>query len=162
MRRVLLGGLGIVFGAISGPALAQQVPGRPVDSPAITTPNTPPPTGRAAALGRPVADDAPPVAPAGLIARGQAPSGVPAATPPSTVPTGLPIPRSGTQPGASPLPPPRPVGSQPSINEVRDPTGRILPNDPLAGVGTPVPGGSFVPPVTPDGMLVQPSLDAPL
>ena len=162
MRRVLLGGLGIVLGMFARPAFAQEIPGRPA---------LPDPVKRAAGLGRPVAmpdtsGNESAVTPAGLTARGQvAPAGRPVVMYPgypgmpvssSGVPLVTPPPGGTAPPPASPLPPPRAVGgAPPMVTEVRDPAATLgMPGGAVLvpSVG-PMPGGVPYP---------QPSLDDPL
>lgn len=159
MRRVLLGGLVGVIGMMAAPAVAQE-------RPAAGT--------RAAQLGRPVAiPDADPanVTPAGLFSRGQTTPGATVPQPMQPGTTGTPMP-GVAQPGGTVLPPPRPVGTpNPSVTEMRDPAGRIIPQ-PGATMGTPVvvpngtpmPGGAvLVPSVGPGGVpVLQPTMDDPL
>lgn len=147
MRRILLGGFGLVLGALAPPALAQH-------------PTAQPPRG--AAFGKPsavpeAAPTDPAITPAGLLRPGVA---RPAYAPPAAQPQpgGPPVPVPMTpgggmpmQPG-NPAPPPRVVpggtGPGPMITETRDPTGRI-------------PNGTIVPSVGPDG-FVCPELEDPL
>lgn len=151
MRRILLGGFGIVLGALAPPALAQH-------------PTSTPP--RAAAFGKPSAvpdgptDPAVTPAGAGLLRPGvarptvtYAPNTYGTPTPVIAQPPGMPMPPPMTggapmvQPG-NPAPPPRLVpGGQPMVTESRDPTGRI-------------PSGVVVPSVGPDGYC--PELEEPL
>ena len=116
MRRILLGGMGLAFGLLARPAVAQY-------SPDVST--QAPPASRAARLGRPIATTEPTansVTPVGLIARGQAdgaqgpsaaqslpypnlyPAIAPAPLSPAPYPAGLPVPS---------YPAPYPVGSPP-------------------------------------------------
>ena len=157
MRRILLGGFGIVLGAFAPPALAQQ-------------PTTQPPA-RAAAFGKPAAvpetpaPTDPDVTPAGLIRDRpfitRSPGGLNPPTPviaqppgpgtpmPLTKPTEIVPMVPPVQPGM-PTPPPRLVpGGPPMVTESRDPTGRI-------------PNGTFVPSVAPEGYCPEVGLDEPL
>ncbi|MDB5308753.1 MAG: hypothetical protein JWO38_2955 [Gemmataceae bacterium] len=184
MRRVLLGGLGIALGVFVRPAGAQEVPGRPAAPYNSPVPKNP--TVRAARLGMPVAiPDAPStteVTPAGLIARGQLTPYAPPVGPGTPAATLLPV---GGQPvGPSPLPPPRQVGSGPSVTEVRGPVPGGVPVGPPVTMGVPtvgfplitggspgepgaIPGTTVIPQVGPldcgPGLpCPQPAVDAPL
>jgi hypothetical protein len=148
MRRILLGGLGLVLGAAT-PALSQQ------PAPTDSTP------ARAAKFGRPAAVPAAAPAPAGaldpavtqagggLLRNGPsrplvsyAPGNFGTPTPVISQPPGapgVPMQMPVTAPPGNGIPPPRPVpGGPPMVTESRDPTGRI-------------PGGTLVPSVAPDG-----------
>lgn len=144
MRRVLLGGLGVVLGVAVRPAAAED---RPDTGP------------RAARLGRPVAANAAPAQPAaggvtpasGVVVRGQGPAPAVARTVTPTagaapVPLATPLPNLGPPPGAatSPL-----AGARraPAVG----PTISLV-NDPLAASTGAAPGGSFV---VPDGYPVD-------
>jgi hypothetical protein len=169
MRRILLGGLGIVFGAFAQPVLAQQ-------------PN-PLPQNRAAAFGRPSAVTAlgapssadTQVTPAGLFRNGQAQPTVTYSPPTQSGPSygtpapiaqlpgtigGTPVALPGTdvQPMVPPTMPgapiPLPVGP-PTVTETHDPTGRIPTGS--------IPSGSVIPSVMPEGFLCpEPCPDNPL
>lgn len=156
MRRALLGSLGIALGVLGRPALAQDHPSQPS------------PANRAARLGRPVAapetaTPTPGITPVGLFTR--KPEAPPAARP---LPAGFPVQVGppmvvAAQPGTpgtanpTPLPPPRPVGSVPTVTMIREAangpktdTTAVVPS--VAPVAVPYDGASFP----------APAVDAPL
>ncbi len=157
MRRILLGGLGIALGVFTPPALAQQ-----------PTPQQPP--ARGAAFGKPAALPDPSagtqsdsgVTPAGLFRDGprrtvvNAPGTFGQPTPVISQPPGggsAPMAPGGmpmVQPGANPIPAPRPApGGPPMITETRDPMARV-------------PGVVVVPSVSPDIYECPPGLEDPM
>ena len=147
MRRALIGGLGIALGVLGRPALAQYDPARPAD-----------PSTRAARIGRPEAvtpttDTG--IAPAGLVARGQAPTG----GIPAPAPTGVPVygPVTVPQSGPSALPQPRVIAGQPTVTEIRDANGNVVPYSgvPVSPGMVPsiIPGPGAVPTISPDDPL---------
>jgi hypothetical protein len=183
MRRALLGGLGVALGVLGHPAVAQELPGRVPDRAARL--------GRPVAVQEvaPIGE----VTLAGLVARGQAaPAGATVVSVGQPVPVGRPIPigqpvplgqpfalnqQPGTTttppmplPGSQPpmtgnqLPQPRPIGD-PRVTEIRDPSGRVIPNGlwPVPTAVAPPESGMFVPSVLPGGgECPQPWMDDPL
>jgi hypothetical protein len=143
MRRVLLGGLGLAFGVLARPAVAQDV-----------RPSSPDPVQRAARLGRPVATPVPVtdpgVTPAGVVvARGQMP-------PPMTVGPGIPTQMPGTA-GGMPMGAGAPKGSTPpSVTVTREPAAGLGAPAGAAGPGVPVVVGPVVTPGAP--MVVGPGV----
>jgi hypothetical protein len=178
MRRVHFGGIALALGVLVTPAAAQNAPpsrgatiGRPVAIPDTASPeSTVTPAGlldrRQYGIPVPVSTPTPgfsapapgiPTYVPGTTQMGMQPMGMgqPMGTPMGTPMTGTPMgtPSIVVPPGGMPIPTPPPgYTASPSVTEVRTPDGTA----PMQGYPYTLPGGTFVPPVGPDGMVVMP------